>query len=1272
MKKISLLFGLLFATIMMVAQPTVSIENQKMLITDGKISYVLAPNGDNASYFWASVSPDGKHIVYVTAKYGTYVCDINGENVRFMGRMNAPKWLDNNHVSGMQEFYKGHDEIDYIRYISRNINDQTTRDLSEIERAIFIEAERLEQAADLERQSKRLAAKRAEKVTRTDLSGIKIYINPGHGGHDSNDRSIWTIPIPETWTNPNGYWESNSNLVKGLALQEMLKKAGATVIMSRTTNKSGERDIEEYPNATKGSPLYNELMQGDDRDLGAIGREASDNNVDHFLSIHTNALNGGALNYLLMLYRGYNDKPQVAESDKMAASGAEIQIKNELTVWSASKPKIYGDVTFYGEEHGGLGVLKLLTVPGFLSEGSFHDYAPETHRLMNKDYCKLEALRMFQHFHKWFDAPLPQTATISGWVKSGNELVDVLGDKLYYDGKLKYVYIKNSDDQWLPINGAKVELYKGETLVDTYTTDDWYNGIFAFYDLEPGTYKVVVSYKNYSSYTQEVTVKAEEIAQVKARINNLRLSLPDYPESKADISAIDNYTFEPVGKKVVAPKNLVRAIYRNNKYFILADGKLTQYDLDFSNPISITMPTGVEISDFGFTADSYLVAKVKDQGKFYTWDDNNDNPVELFTVNDIKGNSFAVSGARWESKYFLAEGKTIYLVAYNEDKNTTKVTTKTNKEDLTGKQLTIMPNGELNSVNGASFINYDHIYMAKPGNGMSFQLFDVNEGVEKAKAVSAVYPEGTTATDQPVAATMAWVDEYTIHVVIVAEGFGMQHFQTVSTPVANIYASEVNFDETNFNFRLNENATDVILTLEKDNQEVASKSLGALKKGVHSIANPFAGTDFDYFSITATAQPVAFPVKISNDDKIFQFYAARGVAVDKTPESPYFGRIYVTNSLGGQCGEDGSAPAKKYRKSSMGLFVLSSDFKDITQQGDSGWLGDVAWGENKLNTGSGIYQFPLSRPAVAPDGDVFIASTALTSAGVYIMNPAKPEEPFVQLFDGRRNKDNGQIMAKNKKAIANPVMHCCILGTGKDEVLYTLDRDASKGTIYTSINQYNIGEAAEFPWTTEPSAIFYDDKTDNFMENGCGQIAYDQRGGFFLSQYRANSSWARPALLHVNKDGEWDFNISNNGVDAAMQGGMSITVDGSMIALATESGFVKIWDVEYDKNDAPTLTPKYEINWGTGPAMGIDFDAAGNLYIVSNSYERLMVYSLPKTDNTYTTRVPRNRTTNVENTYVEQLISRPGIYTVLGQYLGEDESVLSHGMYIINGKKVIK
>lgn len=1256
MRKLALLFGLLFA-VMLTAQTTVSIRDQKMEVNRNGETYVLAPNGDDASYFWASVSPDGKHLVYVTARYGTFVCDINGDNVRSMGRMNAPKWLDNNHVSGMQEFYTGHDEIDHIRYISRNINDHYTRELSEIERTIFIAAENQRLAAAKERQMKRIAAKK-QITARTDLKGLKIYLNAGHGGYDSNDRSCWTVPVPETWSNPDGYWESKSNLTKALALEEMLKKAGATVIMSRRTNKSGVRDIEYYPGATAAEIA--ELKNGDDRDLSAIAEEANANDVDHFLSIHSNALNGQT-NYLLMLYHGYNDQPTVAQSDKMAESSGNIQIQNPLTVWTSPKPLLRGDFTFYGDDMG-LGVLRPLTVPGFLSEGSFHDYAPETHRLMNNDYCKLEALRMFQHFHKWFEAPLPQTATISGWVKSSNELVDVLGEP-------KFVYVKNSDDQWLPINGAKVELYKGTTKVAEKTTDNWYNGVFAFYDLTPGTYKLVVTKDKYSTYSEEITVVAEEIAGVKVRLKNIRLHVEDYPQQENDAVALDKYEFELVNEVKTTPNNITRVLYRNNHFYVLANGVIEQYALDFTLQTTLPLPVGVELCDIGFTADDYLVAKVKNKGAFYTWDENMQNPKLLFEVSDIRGNSFAVSGARWESQYYLWDAATIFHITYDEDANKATVKEEKAAEHVVGDQLTMTPQGTISIVSGASFFRYaDASYMVKPENN-TFQLYDITSGLDKAVEVSERYPNDPTLSYcPPYLATTSWVDGYTIHVAIFGEGFGMQHYQTLTSPIANVFAGEVSFDGKDFYFRLNEDATDVSLTIEKNNEIVRTHSWGALKKGWHKQSNPFWATAFDHFSIVATARPISFPVKISTDDEIFQFYAARGVAVDKTPTSPYFGRIYVSNSVAGQCIE---GEATTYRNSSMGIFVLSNDFTDITNQGATGWLGGVEWGANNSSTN---YQFALARPAVAPDGDVFVTSSSYTSAGVYIMNPAKPEANFTQLFDGRRSKDNGQIMNNKRKMVANPVMHCCVIGTGKDEVLYTYDRDCSKGTVYGNINQYNLGEVDALPWTAEPTAIFYDDKENSFMENACGQIAYDQRGGFFVSQYRYNSSYAKPALIHVNAEGVVDFNISNNGVDAAQQGGMAVNTDGTLLAMGTELGMVKIWEIEYDANGVPTLTEKYTINWGEdkGVTMGVDFDAAGNLYIVSNSNERLMVYSLPNTNNTFTTRIAFQYVPNAVENIGAETITRSGVYTLFGQYLGESENGLPHGVYIINGKKVIK
>ena len=1271
MRKITLFLGLLLTT-MLIAQPTVSIEDRKMLVTDGESSYVLAPNGDDTGYFWASVSPDGKHLVYVTAKYGTFVCDINGKNVRSMGRMNAPKWLDNSHISGMQEFYKGHDEIDHIRYISRNINDHFTRDLTEVERAAFIEAENRSLEVDRERNAKRIAARSTE--ARTDFTGITIYINPGHGGYDKNDRSVWTVPVPAEWTDSTGYWESKSNLVKGLALRDMLEAAGATVYMSRTTNKSGIRDEEYYPNATKQELA--ELANGDDRDLSAIAQEANAYKVDHFLSIHSNALGSPShqTNYLLILYRGENYKPQTEPSDDMAKEIAPILFENPITTWSSSAPKINGDLTFYADGWG-LGVLRPLAVPGFLTEGSFHDYAPETHRLMNKDYCRLEALRLFHYFHKWFNVAMPQTATISGSVKSSNETVDEFAEEWVDEsGRKRFKYIKNSDDKWLPINGAKVELYKGDSKVAEKTTDNWYNGVFAFYDLEPGTYKLVVTKAKYETITQEVTVKAEEIAGVNLQMKNTRLVCEDFEDTGKEAIAVDEYVFEAVGDKVSAPTGISRVLYRNDNYYFLANGEIKKYSKDFKTVSAIPTPTGVVLSDIGFTADDCLVAKVKDTGVFYTWDEKMTTPTKLFEVTGVKGNSFAVSGARWGSKYYLGEGKTMYVVTYDADKNEAKVTTETVKESLTDKQLTLTPTGTISTETGASFLLYaNSAYMAKPvDGGMNFQLFDVTGNT--AKAVSEVYPS-TKTSNAPYAATMAWVEGYIMHVVVVAEGIGMQHFQNPMTRIANIYAGEVSFKDNKFSFRLNEDAKDVVLAIELNNQVVEEKSLGALKKGLRTIDNPFT-QEFDAFSITATARPIAYPVRISNDDKIFQFYASRGVAVDRTPSSPFFGRIYVGNCVGGMCsgGEGGGDAAPSYRNSSMGIFVLGSDFTDVTKQGNTGWLGDITWGENQLNTGAGIYEFAFARPAVAPDGDVFVTSTAVASSGVYIMNPAAPKEKFVTVFEGRRNKDNGQILANNRKPIANPVMHCYITGTGKDEVLYTFDRDKSTGKVFTSINKYNIGELSSLPWKNQPSEVFYDDTEENFMENGCGQIAYDQRGGFFMSQYRANSSWVKPALLHVNKHGEWDFNISNNGVDAALQGGMAVSQDGSMLAMGTEAGIVKLWDVEYDQEGAPTLKEKYTINWGNGAGntMGVDFDAAGNLYIVSNSNERLMVYSLPNAENTYTTRISLKPATDVETVTVDKDVVRAGVYSILGQYLGENEAELPHGMYIVNGKKVIK
>jgi len=96
----------------------INIENRKMVLYAGNTRTVLTPNGEDASYFWASVSPDQKRIVYTTALKGTFVADITGQNVVSLGTLNAPKWLNNEWIIGMDDKDDGYNVTSSVIVVS--------------------------------------------------------------------------------------------------------------------------------------------------------------------------------------------------------------------------------------------------------------------------------------------------------------------------------------------------------------------------------------------------------------------------------------------------------------------------------------------------------------------------------------------------------------------------------------------------------------------------------------------------------------------------------------------------------------------------------------------------------------------------------------------------------------------------------------------------------------------------------------------------------------------------------------------------------------------------------------------------------------------------------------------------------------------------------------------------------------------------------------------------------------------------------------------------
>lgn len=1108
-----------------------------------------------------------------------------------------------------------------------------------------------------------------------DFTGVKIYINPGHGGYNgANDRNLVTInyELGDTL----GFWESYSNLRKGLALRDMLQASNATVYMSRILNR-----------------------EEDDRPLSEIAEEANANNVDAFLSIHSNALGSNTgTNYLLMLYHGYDNEPTVVQSLPMATAAWPRLISNQLTVWThyTTTTNIRGDFSFYGNTSG-LGVLRPLTVPGFLSEGSFHDYQPETHRLLNDDYRKLEATGFYRYFCDYFGAQHSAKGIIAGFVKGKDETIN----------HPRFSYKAGTHDRWLPLNGAGVKLMNaaGDSLA-FYRVDTLYNGIFAFHNLNPGTYKLRLTAKDHTTKDTTVTVTPAVTTYAKMYLVNENIvvpkdTTPDYPVpvQEAGIVPLKNYRFTETS--TVAPDwlneaQIRKAIFRNEKLYVLTETpKIIIANASTFQKIREMDLTGISggmltLSDIAFTSDGYLLACNKDtvayngtNGRYfkvYTWDNDSVAPSLLFQTQSqgnwsfgIMGETFAVSGPRWRCRIHTTSVTTgsskairivglqfeegISAVGYKYMMNATDYTEalwgtkpkftvsptggdhiiidsdkllpteyqfdwgKPDREPLVLKGIFAEKSGYNleNIASGSNFFRHAHrVFMASPvcnadSSQVGVVMFDVTDGLQNAVKISSKMKE--TGLGEAKATYMmagAKVSGYDIDLLVLAQNQGIGRYRSQAPdPKANIYATALKVDNSDGNhklqFMLNENASNVDINIIKDNAIVKVIPAGALGKGNHSIDANFDDLQAGYYtwSVTTTTESIDRPLKISdNANPLMQFNYPYGVSVDNNLDSPFFGRVYVSESAAG------TLPG---RSTQDGIYILDAALADVTAQGATPYNGSVAWG-----TTSNSSPFRVS---VGEDGNVFVCDWSDAHPGVWIMNPANPSAPFVPVFDGLTKASSG-LSSFNGVNIHGSISHIYSTGKGEERRLFTFDEDYTNATATSAGNllQYNIG-TLQTPYQSEPIVVYNDAANGNLQQNFNSCIAPDGRGGWWISQYRNADAATIPSLIHVNTAGTVDFNSGNTPdlIGNSHRGGMAVNHDGSRLAMGCDNE-LKIFEVTFTEAGIPALKRLHSIKPALGLyTTGVSFDRAGNVYAVSYSDKRLGVWALPKAENRFTT-----------------------------------------------------
>jgi hypothetical protein len=522
---------------------------------------------------------------------------------------------------------------------------------------------------------------------------------------------------------------------------------------------------------------------------------------------------------------------------------------------------------------------------------------------------------------------------------------------------------------------------------------------------------------------------------------------------------------------------------------------------------------------------------------------------------------------------------------------------------------------------GATYFRYaQRIYMSAPvcekaaDNTYSYKtrLFDITDGFNHAARI------GETAayiTDEPAVVYMtstgvvdnADMDQYLLVGTKAVKYTTRGVVQAAAS--ARIFAyhltSAYSKDDKGYkiNFELNEDAetVEVILIHPETDVEVVIP-FGAKSKGAQEIFlsdNDIPEGETFHWSLRVSALNVTRFTRLSDDSDAYKFFAPKGIAIDKSPESPYFGRVYITNTAAGTVSE---------RATTTGIYVLAPDASDITGQGHTAHTGGIPW--------TGANAESPRKIAVAADGRLFIADASLTNAGIYYMNPATFDA--ASLFPGA-TVTNGSVKIGNTY-LCGQITAIGIRGSGSATQLYAVDKTVSGSTWKKFVNVYNIGDNTT--WTAAPTSST---AASSYLGNDNNSIA-PVATGYWAGQYRGagSNTVANPCLFYYSDSYmEAVFNTAEFTAatldQSSQNGGMGVNESEKTIAWSYNGG-VSVFEYKFNKDGIPVVAPKFTHTPGAATAYDdFAFDYAGNLYAVSNAGKSITVWAMPTDKNVRTT-----------------------------------------------------
>lgn len=412
------------------------------------------------------------------------------------------------------------------------------------------------------------------------------------------------------------------------------------------------------------------------------------------------------------------------------------------------------------------------------------------------------------------------------------------------------------------------------------------------------------------------------------------------------------------------------------------------------------------------------------------------------------------------------------------------------------------------------------------------------------------------------------------------------------------------------NYSLNADAEMVVFTITNGDTSDSS-TLKGITAGDHSftydVSDLFDPEDQLLWEISVKSPVVEAPTE---SEKSHRFYHPAGVAVDNNIESPFYGRVYVTEAM--LVSEEPYVSCK----TGQGVYVFDPCLNPVLNaKGEQGFTGGMAITQKFPGTTTNSYD--PRRIRISKDGRVFVSRQTVGVSPIFEIDPANLDADFKPVFNFASVAENWELLDAEGNFIGAPNASFDVKGSGNDLKILTLSANAS-GVAYSysgfRCDEYNLGTATT--WDAVPSKNI-EALSKKYSINHMGiNVAYDNEGGIWYCQYRGTPKDTEPALVHVNAEGVEDY---KNITIVACQGGIAFSPDFSKVAIANAAKQVGIYEVT--KTDGVVdLKLLYQFATNIGSNLNdIAWDLANNLYIVGNSSEYLKVFALPRDSKTVTT-----------------------------------------------------